>query len=69
MLPETRLSVTAAVFNEATPAQMQAMHENICAEGSWEHTTPNLIFMDHGTLFVRFPSILIGIEKDGYTHS
>lgn len=69
MWDSTVLNITAGVLKKATPEQLKALKENILADGQWETSKPDLIFMDHDTVFVRFPEILIGIERDGYTHS
>ena len=69
MWDRTLLAVTAAVLKKSTDEQINALRQNILADGLWETEKPDMIFMDHETLFVRFPSILIGIEPDGYTHS
>jgi hypothetical protein len=69
MWHSTALSITAGVIQQATDEQWKALRDNVVAEGHWENSKCDLIFMDHGTLFVRMDSILIGIEKDGYTHS
>jgi|KBSMisStaDraftv2_1062788.scaffolds.fasta_scaffold1952639_2 hypothetical protein len=69
MWDSTLLSVTAGVLKHMTDDQLNALKQNVLDDGQWETEKPEMIFMDHETLFVRFPSILIGIEPDGYTHS
>lgn len=72
MFDEIRLSVSAKALKEATPTQLQALKENILADGKWE-TVKNgevFIYMDWGTLMVNIDKqMLIGIEQSGYTHS
>jgi hypothetical protein len=66
---------TVQGLREMTPEQLKALQENVLADGCWETASGLGLWFEWGTLMVSpkdiegKPMLLIGIEKDGYTHS
>ncbi len=68
MKPHVPITLTAGTLANMTPAQLEALQQNVLAKGLWEDTEElNISGGDY--LGVYLPNIFLGIEKDGYCHS
>lgn len=71
---DAKVEVSVAVFQKANQHQMEALANNVFAEGLWENQDEFRVRMDFETVTVQImnqgrETIFLGIEPDGYTHS
>lgn len=77
MYKYAKVFANVEVLRDLTVEQERALKNNVLADGLWESAQSVKLWMDMGTLMLMPCSdldgndsmILIGIEKDGYTHS
>lgn len=79
MQQNKKLSITPLAITDMTIEQLDSLKKNIVAEGQWDTADGANIWSEWGTIMVspfkweangnEKTLILIGIEKDGYTHS
>jgi hypothetical protein len=75
MRTHLKVETTVGTLRAMTPEQLKALQENVLGDGRWEHVTAELL--ENGVLRVdgfdylgvHLPSMFVGIERDGYTHS
>ena len=70
MKPGLNINISAGTIASMTVEQFEALRDNICAKGHWEQLNDPIHVSGTGEYIgVHLPSIFIGIEPDGYTHS
>lgn len=70
MKPGLNVNISAGTIASMTTEQFIALRDNICAEGRWDQVNDPITVSGTGSYIgVHLPSLFIGIEKDGYTHS
>jgi hypothetical protein len=76
MRTHLKVEMTVGTLRAMTHEQLDALQANIVGDGQWEHVDESLlaggrllISGDGAYLGIHLPSMFVGIEKDGYTHS
>ena len=70
MKPNVIIEIPAGTLATMTFGQFKALRDNIVAEGKWENVEAPVVRVSGGDYIgVHLPTMFIGIEKDGYTHS
>ena len=72
MKPYVEIHIPAGTLRAMTDDQFHALRDNILREGVWENVEGPLLVNggeSSGYIGVHLPSMFIGIEPDGYTHS
>jgi hypothetical protein len=74
MRNDTEVTIRVGTLKAMNAEQFLALKENVLADNMWENADSINLYMGDGALMVcpmngAFSMIVIGIEKDGYTHS
>jgi hypothetical protein len=67
--PHVKVDVTAGTLAAMTDEQFRSLRDHILAEGRWDTVETVRVDGAGDYVGVYLPTIFIGIEKDGYTHS